>query len=75
MEVDERIDRGSAVEHPQFKGTVATAETRRLLAAREQFGGSNLGIHWNSNGESYWLMVEAMGREMGNCWMRSDAKL
>ncbi len=51
-------------QRPEFKGNVATAETRDFWRPREQFGGSNQGIHWNGNGESYWLMGEAMGQEM-----------
>lgn len=49
---------------PEFKGTVATVETRDFWRAQDQFGGNNQGIHWNGNGESYWLMGEAMGRAM-----------
>jgi alpha-galactosidase len=52
---------------PEFKGTVATVETRDFWRPVEQFGsGGGGGIHWNGNGESYWLMGEAMGREMVN---------
>jgi len=51
-------------QQPEFKGNVATAETRDFWRPREEFGGSKQGIHWNSNGESYWLMGEAMGRSM-----------
>ena len=49
---------------PEFKGTVATAETRDFYRPQERFGGNSQGIHWHGNGESYWLMGEAMGREM-----------
>jgi len=49
---------------PEFKGTVATVETRDFWRPNKEFGGSTQGIHWNGNGESYWLMGEAMGREM-----------
>jgi len=49
---------------PEFKGTVATVETRDFWRPNKEFGGSGQGIHWNGNGESYWLMGEAMGREM-----------
>jgi len=50
---------------PEFKGTVATVETRDFWRPVEQFGSGGGGsIHWNGNGESYWLMGEAMGREM-----------
>ena len=49
---------------PEFKGTVATAETRDFYRPQEQYGGNKQGIHWHANGESYWLVGEAMGREM-----------
>jgi alpha-galactosidase len=49
---------------PEFKGTVATAETRDFYRPQEQYGGNKQGIHWHGNGESYWLVGEAMGREM-----------
>lgn len=49
---------------PEFKGNVATVETRDFYRSQEKFGGNNQGIHWNGNGESYWLMGEAMGKAM-----------
>ena len=49
---------------PEFKGTMATAETRDFYRPQEQYGGNKQGIHWHANGESYWLVGEAMGREM-----------
>jgi alpha-galactosidase len=49
---------------PEFKGTVATVETRDFYRPQAQFGGNGQTIHWHGNGESYWLMGEAMGREM-----------
>lgn len=49
---------------PEFKGTVATAETRDFWRTRDKFGGNSQGNHWHANGESYWLIGEAMGREM-----------
>ncbi len=48
----------------EFNGTVATVETRDFWRSQEPFGGNNQGIHWNGNGESYWLMGEAMGLAM-----------
>ncbi len=51
-------------QRPEFKGNVATAETRDFWRPREEFGGSKQGIHWNNNGESYWLMGEEMGQAM-----------
>ncbi len=49
---------------PEFKGTVATVETRDFWRPQVEFGGNNQGIHWNANGESYWLVGDAMGRAM-----------
>jgi len=49
---------------PEFRGTVATTETRDFWRPREEFGGRGMSIHWNANGESYWLMGEAMGLDM-----------
>jgi Carbohydrate esterase, sialic acid-specific acetylesterase len=50
---------------PEFKGAAATVETRDFWRAPEQFGSNGGGdVHWNSNGESYWLMGEAMGQAM-----------
>jgi hypothetical protein len=49
---------------PEFVGNVATTETRDFYRPQEKFGGNNQAIHWHGNGESYWLMGEAMGRDM-----------
>ena len=49
---------------PEFKGNAATTETRDFYRPQEKFGGNKQGIHWHGNGESYWLMGEAMGRDM-----------
>ncbi len=49
---------------PEFKGAVACAETRDFWRPREKFGGDKQGNHWHGNGESYWLIGEAMGKEM-----------
>ena len=51
---------------PEFKGMAATAETRDFYRPQETFGGNKQTIHWHANGESYWLVGEAMGREMVN---------
>jgi len=55
---------------PEFKGNVATVETRDFYRSQEKFGGNNQGIHWNGNGESYWLMGEAMGQAMVELWKK-----
>ena len=49
---------------PEFKGTVAAAETRDFWRPREQHGGRGTETHWMANGESYWLIGEAMGKAM-----------
>jgi len=46
------------------KGNVATAETRDFWRPRETHGGNGTEEHWNANGESYWLIGEAMAGEM-----------
>ena len=49
---------------PEFKGAVVTVETRDFYRPQDPFGGNKQGIHWHANGESYWLVGEAMGRGM-----------
>jgi hypothetical protein len=49
---------------PEFKGTVATTETRDFWRPQAEYGGNKQGVHWHGNGESYWLIGEAMGRDM-----------
>lgn len=49
---------------PEFKGTVATAETRDFWRTRSKFGGHGTEEHWMANGESYWLIGESMALEM-----------
>lgn len=49
---------------PEFKGTVATAETRDFWRPRAEFGGRGIAVHWQANGESYWLIGEEMGKAM-----------
>lgn len=50
--------------HPEFKDAAATVETRDFYRPQDPFGGNKQGIHWHANGESYWLVGEAMGRGM-----------
>jgi Carbohydrate esterase, sialic acid-specific acetylesterase len=49
---------------PEFKGSAATTETRDFYRPQDKFGGNKQTIHWHGNGESYWLVGEAMGRDM-----------
>lgn len=48
----------------ELRGTVGTAETRDFWRPRATFGGHGTEQHWCANGESYWLIGEAMGLEM-----------
>jgi hypothetical protein len=52
---------------PEFKGTVATIETRDFYRPQDEFGGNNQGMHWNGNGEPYWLMGERWARRWSSC--------
>lgn len=54
----------AVAKRPEFKDTAVTVETRDFYRPQDPFGGNNQGIHWNANGESYWLVGEAMGQGM-----------
>jgi alpha-galactosidase len=47
-----------------FHRNVKTAETRDFWRPREEHGGRGTETHWMANGESYWLIGEAMGQAM-----------
>lgn len=49
---------------PEFKGAAITVETRDFYRPQDPFGGNKQTIHWHANGESYWLVGEAMGEGM-----------
>lgn len=49
--------------HPEFKGNVFTVDTRPFHRTMEQ-SPSGFGYHWNHNGETHYLMGEAMGEAM-----------
>jgi hypothetical protein len=49
--------------YPAFKGNVFTVDTRPFHRTPEQ-SPSNFGYHWNHNGETHYLMGEAMGQGM-----------
>lgn len=49
---------------PEFKDAAVTVETRDFYRPQDPFGGNKQTIHWHANGESYWLVGEAMGRGM-----------
>jgi alpha-galactosidase len=52
-----------AAKYPEFKGNVFTVDTRPFHRTAEQ-SPSNFGYHWNHNGETHYLMGEAMGVAM-----------
>ncbi len=49
--------------YPKFKGNVATVDARPFWRD-EKISPSNFGYHWNHNGESHYLIGEAMGQAM-----------
>ena len=53
----------AVAEHPEFKRNVAFVATRAFWRPPEQ-SPSAQGYHWNSNGETYYLIGEAMGEAM-----------
>jgi len=52
-----------AARYPEFKGNVASVDTRDFWRPKEQ-SPSGQGYHWNGNGETHYLIGEAMGRAM-----------
>lgn len=59
---------------PEFKDAAVTVETRDFYRPQDPFGGNKQGIHWHANGESYWLVGEAMGRGMVDLLPTKPAK-
>lgn len=49
--------------HPEIKGHVTTVDTRPFHRPVEQ-SPSGFGYHWNHNGETHYLIGEAMGKAM-----------
>jgi hypothetical protein len=62
---------GDPQKHPEFAGTVASVETRDFARPAEQ-SPSNFGYHWNHNGESHFLVGEAMGQAMVKLLKRTN---
>ena len=54
---------GDPAKHPEFAGTVASVGTRGFARSVEQ-SPSSFDYHWNHNGESHYLIGEAMGQAM-----------
>lgn len=53
----------AVAQHPEFRSNVAFVGTRAFWRSAE-VSPSNQGYHWNSNGETYYLIGEGMGRAM-----------
>jgi alpha-galactosidase len=53
----------AAAAHPEFKGNAAFVSTRNFWREKED-SPSGQGYHWNTNGETYYLIGEAMGQAM-----------
>jgi len=54
---------GNAKKHPEFAGNVLTADTNSFLRSPKESPGKQC-YHWNNNCESYWLVGQAMGKNM-----------
>jgi alpha-galactosidase len=54
---------GDPKKHPEFAGTVASVETRGFARTAKD-SPSDFDYHWNHNGESHYLVGEAMGQAM-----------
>jgi alpha-galactosidase len=53
----------AVAEQPEFEGNVAFVGTRGFWRSPDQ-SPSDQGYHWNQNGETYFLIGDAMGRAM-----------
>jgi len=53
----------AAAARDEFKGNVAFVSTRNFWREKEE-SPSGQGYHWNTNGETYYLIGEAMGQAM-----------
>ena len=54
---------GDPKQHPEFKGTVASVDTRPFWRSRGE-SPTNTGYHYNHNAETYVLTGDALGRAM-----------
>jgi alpha-galactosidase len=54
---------GNPAKHPEFKGTVASIDTRPFKVSDER-APSGFGYHWNHSAESHFMVGDAMGRAM-----------
>lgn len=59
----------AVAEHKEFKGNVAFVGTRAFWRPAEA-SPSDQGYHWNSSGETYYLIGDAMGRAMNDLLKR-----
>jgi alpha-galactosidase len=58
-----QLDIGDPKKHPEFKGAVASVETRGFKRSEKE-SPSGFGFHWNHSGESHYLVGDAMGKAM-----------
>jgi alpha-galactosidase len=63
----------AVAEMPEFKGNVAFVGTRNFWRA-ESLSPTKQGYHWNSNGETYYLIGQAMGTAMKQLCNKDTAK-
>ena len=62
----------NATLYPEFKGTVASVETRSFHRPPKPASPGDQVYHWNNNCESYWLIGKAMGQAMINLIRRNN---
>ena len=62
----------AATRRSEWNNSVGFVRTKRFWRDAEN-SPSNQGYHWNSNAETYWLIGEAMGREMLRLKSSSDS--
>ena len=58
-----QLNIGDAQKHPEFKGTVASIDTRPFKVEDDR-APSGFGYHWNHSAESHFLVGAAMGKAM-----------
>lgn len=61
--MEDQLDLADPAEHPEFAGTVGAVETRGFWREPD-VSPADQGFHWNQNGETYYLIGDAMGNEM-----------
>lgn len=62
----------AVAQHPEFKGNVAFVGTRAFWRPKE-ISPSAQDYHWNSSGETYYLIGDAMGKAMADLLKRAGS--